>query len=330
MAIIEGNCVRYVEHKENLVLSLHQLYTCNMFVDMCIVCHGSEVFAHKAVIAAASPLLRERINEFGNCHARINLEHEVDGININVEDIKYLIEFIYKGEVSVPEARLSLFLEVGNHFQVLGLYRQSSNFGSQLTFLPPINNYSISQPPLTNINLAGIPNQNQDHFNYEEPSELQNDYTSHGFHGLFSSNTFMSPEKLSDSAIKQDKSLSGPVSNTTFSDLCSGNGSIEPYPAEVDRNAHFRLSIEETNPKLACDFQSYTNNIPTQDANDFPNIAPNPFSSDFSENSIHMQSEHSKDIFEDRASISSSGASDPDILFTNLTNQPNSCKFIVK
>ncbi|KAB7498885.1 Zinc finger and BTB domain-containing protein 9 [Armadillidium nasatum] len=305
MAIIEENYINFAEHSETLLSNLHQLYSCNMFVDMCMVCHGCEIFAHKAVIAAASPILRDRINEFGDCHARIEVELTVNGVEINIEDIKYLLEFIYKGQVWVPEARLSLFLEVGNHLQVFGLY--NSNTNSQLPFLSqPASNYNISQHSLPNLNFNNL--QYHENSNFDDPCASQVDSLCPTFPNFFSPNCLLSPDKLSDSLIKQDKSTSVPVSNTSFKSYLMRDKT---------------LTTDTLNPKDHCDFSNYTSNETSiQDINELSIISNTSYPSDLSENSINVQSENSKDVFINQTALPCNLPET--VFFSNLSTQPTS------
>ena len=75
------------------------------FTDVFLVCgDGRQVSCHRAVLAAASPFLRQLLYETLNQATFVFL-----GVNVGLEEVEALMELVYLGKVSVVEARLPAF-----------------------------------------------------------------------------------------------------------------------------------------------------------------------------------------------------------------------------
>ena len=75
------------------------------FTDVFLVCgDGRQVSCHRAVLAAASPFLRQLLYETLNQATFVFL-----GVNVGLEEVEALMELVYLGKVSLLEARLPAF-----------------------------------------------------------------------------------------------------------------------------------------------------------------------------------------------------------------------------
>ena len=75
------------------------------FTDVFLVCgDGRQVSCHRAVLAAASPFLRQLLYETLNQATFVFL-----GVNVGLEEVEALMELVYLGKVSLLEAGLPTF-----------------------------------------------------------------------------------------------------------------------------------------------------------------------------------------------------------------------------
>ena len=75
------------------------------FTDVSLVCgDGRQVSCHRAVLAAASPFLRQLLYETLNQATFLFL-----GVNVGLKEVEALMELVYLGKVSLLEARLPAF-----------------------------------------------------------------------------------------------------------------------------------------------------------------------------------------------------------------------------
>ena len=107
-----------------------------MFVDVTLVCNASDAFvinqdqsniringgqaqslkAHKVILSACSPFFNFLLMENPCQHPIIILPSE-----ITLDDLKYTLEFVYKGEVDVPKEKLNSVLRTACQLKIKGL-----------------------------------------------------------------------------------------------------------------------------------------------------------------------------------------------------------------
>ena len=87
---------------------------CQVFVDVTLSCEGgSQLRAHKVVLAACSPYFQVVLQNNPCKHPIIILPREVV-----FADLRAIIEFVYRGEIDVAQEQIHSLLQVG----VLRLY----------------------------------------------------------------------------------------------------------------------------------------------------------------------------------------------------------------
>ena len=97
---------------------LHQLYIGGELVDVALIAGHYQVFAHRAILAAASPVFLSQLQVLATPPVQIHLDSLVEGCS--GQEVNSLLEFIYCGKVSVPQQRLSIFFNLARHLQLIG------------------------------------------------------------------------------------------------------------------------------------------------------------------------------------------------------------------
>lgn len=85
-------------------------------VDVTLSCGNHQIHAHRLVLSACSPYFRNMFEKQANPYQYpiVNID------NIYIEDLKLVLEFMYRGEVMVPQERLANVLRCANSLEVDG------------------------------------------------------------------------------------------------------------------------------------------------------------------------------------------------------------------
>ncbi|XP_055639485.1 uncharacterized protein LOC129777295 [Toxorhynchites rutilus septentrionalis] len=110
-------CLRWKYHHSNLQTMFSQLLDRGCFCDVTLACEGQTIRAHRVVLCACSTYFDQLLT---NCSSS-----EKDPIIImrdaRFEDIKCLIEFMYKGEINVEHGSLASLLKTAEELRIKGL-----------------------------------------------------------------------------------------------------------------------------------------------------------------------------------------------------------------
>lgn len=95
-----------------------QMYKDETLVDVTLVVGSSEVRAHRVVLSACSPYFRKifenQANQHQYCYPIINIA------NHYADDLRLVLEFMYKGEVMVPNERWTSVVRCASSLEVDG------------------------------------------------------------------------------------------------------------------------------------------------------------------------------------------------------------------
>jgi len=121
--------------EESIKNSYQELREKNMFCDVTISCENSEVEAHKVILATGSSFFRNLLerNSFRNHHNPI-----IHIKDVQMRDMKYILDFLYTGAVGVPQAHIQSLLEAAKELGVKGLNIDNPFNGSYLNDENPI------------------------------------------------------------------------------------------------------------------------------------------------------------------------------------------------
>ncbi|XP_058443474.1 zinc finger and BTB domain-containing protein 18.3 [Malaya genurostris] len=162
-------CLRWKYHHSNLQTMFSQLLDRGCFCDVTLACEGQTIRAHRVVLCACSTYFDQLLT---NCSTT-----EKDPIIImrdaKFEDIKCLIEFMYKGEINVEHGSLASLLKTAEELRIKGLaevsWRDEENCSSTGSDTSANNNNSLS---LKNVNPSVASNNNNNSIKIVETKKL--------------------------------------------------------------------------------------------------------------------------------------------------------------
>lgn len=114
----EHYSLRWNNHQNHILRAFDALLQTKSLVDVTLVCAETSIRAHKVVLSACSPF-------FQNVFAENPCKHPV----IVLKDfpgwvVQAVVDFMYRGEISVPQKRLETLIQVGESLQIRGLVEQ--------------------------------------------------------------------------------------------------------------------------------------------------------------------------------------------------------------
>ena len=111
--------------------SIKELLTDEDFVDVTLASDdGKQLKAHKVILSACSPFLRNILLQNPHPHPLIYLN------NIRWVNLKKILEFMYLGRVEVGEQDLKSFMEDANKLKIKGLELCAEQFLEPKTIIP--------------------------------------------------------------------------------------------------------------------------------------------------------------------------------------------------
>uniref|UniRef100_A0A1I8N4M1 BTB domain-containing protein n=1 Tax=Musca domestica TaxID=7370 RepID=A0A1I8N4M1_MUSDO len=126
-------CLRWNNHQSNLLSVFDQLLHAETFTDVTLAVDGQYLKAHKMVLSACSPYFNALFINHPEKHPIVILK------DVPYADMKSLLDFMYRGEVSVDQERLTAFLRVAESLRIKGLTEVNDD--------KPSSNEPTPQPP---------------------------------------------------------------------------------------------------------------------------------------------------------------------------------------
>ena len=114
--------LRWNDFESTISCSLGEIKAAGELLDVSLACGGDVVRAHRLVVSACSPLLR---NILSRAPAQANPFIYLKGVQF--EDLVACLDFMYHGEVSVAQESLNSFLAAAEELQVRGLTQDVTN-----------------------------------------------------------------------------------------------------------------------------------------------------------------------------------------------------------
>lgn len=133
-----GYCLRWNNHKSNLVEILESLIKMECYVDCTIYVDNHVQFkAHRVVLAACSPYFQLILQDAPQDHCSIIFP------GVQEFEMRTLLEYIYAGEVNIAESQIPRIMKIAKMLEVKGLLDMvdlTSNISQQQPITSPPNN----------------------------------------------------------------------------------------------------------------------------------------------------------------------------------------------
>jgi uncharacterized protein YrzB (UPF0473 family) len=144
--------LKWHSHCQHLANSFNVLRSEDEFLtDVTLCCEGKRLRAHKIILSVCSTYFRETFMENPCKHPVVIFK------NVKFDDLANIVEFMYKGEVSISQDSLSSFLHVAEMLQVRGLSENQEIIPEKGLVSAPVNQSEslfISVPEGNKILLA--------------------------------------------------------------------------------------------------------------------------------------------------------------------------------
>lgn len=108
-------CLRWNNHQINMVSVFSRLLGDEQFTDCLIAVDGHKLRAHKLVLSACSSYFEDLFMSFNEKNQIVVLK------DTRYCDVQALLEFMYKGEINVPQDQLSSLLRTAVNLKIRGL-----------------------------------------------------------------------------------------------------------------------------------------------------------------------------------------------------------------
>ena len=100
----------------NVYRSFNALQGCDLFTDVTLVSNDNKkIQAHKLILSVGSEYFRDILSDKSHQHPMLCLD------GVFSDDLEWIIQYLYTGEVSVPQSSLQKFLNIANKLKCFGL-----------------------------------------------------------------------------------------------------------------------------------------------------------------------------------------------------------------
>jgi hypothetical protein len=117
MATTQAFCLRRNNHPIDMIEDFEKMFKNEDLVDVSLSCEDGTIRAHKVILSACSSYFRQILSKFTSPYQYPVLIIK----DMCFADLKAIIEFIYRGEVTVPQEQLSSVLKSAEALKVKGL-----------------------------------------------------------------------------------------------------------------------------------------------------------------------------------------------------------------
>jgi len=127
-------CLKWNQHTTNLIKNLTEMVVDQQIVDVTIAVDGSSIKAHKIVLSACSNYFKELFMANPCKHPIVILK------DIKINEIRAIMDWMYRGEVNVAQNQLSSLLKTAEILRVKGLAEVTGECRSTNDKLQPNSN----------------------------------------------------------------------------------------------------------------------------------------------------------------------------------------------
>jgi len=139
----EKFCLRWNDFQQSISQSFQDFR--EDLTDVTIFCGKKKVEAHRLVLCACSSVFKDVILKNSAPNPSILL------FDVELVELYNLLDFMYKGEVSVSQDRLQKFLDLAEKLEVKGLYQQGRGRGKPESERTKVNHRLSSTPQTKKI-----------------------------------------------------------------------------------------------------------------------------------------------------------------------------------
>jgi len=145
-------CLKWNNHRTTIISVMDTLLEEESLVDVTLSADGQFLRAHRVILSACSPYFRQLFkSSFLNDKHPIIIMKDVD-----FDNLKSLVEYMYKGEANVPQQMLPSFIQTAESLQIRGLAegasKQKLEQVAELNSISPhLNLPNIPVTPQTNV-----------------------------------------------------------------------------------------------------------------------------------------------------------------------------------
>jgi len=115
----EMYCLRWNDFESNIATAFCELRDNKDFFDVTLACEDGQIQAHKVILSACSPFFRTVLRRNPHQHPLIYLK------GVSFRDLKFVLNFMYHGEVNVAQEELNSFLALAEELKVKGLSKDA-------------------------------------------------------------------------------------------------------------------------------------------------------------------------------------------------------------
>jgi len=110
-------CLKWNNHTTTILSVMDSLLEEESLVDVTLSADGQFIRAHRVILSACSPYFRQLFkSSFLNDKSPVIIMKDVD-----FDNLKCLVEYMYKGEANVPQQMLPSFIQTAESLQIRGL-----------------------------------------------------------------------------------------------------------------------------------------------------------------------------------------------------------------
>ncbi|GAB0099085.1 hypothetical protein DMENIID0001_149120 [Sergentomyia squamirostris] len=117
----KGMNVLWSNHLDKFSSAFPEMLSGGKFVDVTLACERRRIHCHRVILAASSPYFSDLLEENPERHPIMILPRDVKFCTLEA-----LVNFMYKGQVTLNEDHVEEFLKYGEMLQIAGITRTSS------------------------------------------------------------------------------------------------------------------------------------------------------------------------------------------------------------
>jgi len=145
-------CLKWNNHRTTIISVMDTLLEEESLVDVTLSADGQFIRAHRVILSACSPYFRQLFKS-----SFLNDKHPVIIMkDVDFDNLKSLVEYMYKGEANVPQQMLPSFIQTAESLQIRGLAegasKQKLEQVAELNSMSPhMNLPNVPVTPQTNV-----------------------------------------------------------------------------------------------------------------------------------------------------------------------------------